>query len=211
VPVQAVSFYHHHIFPRVLDLVMSSRRLHGPRARTLARASGRILEIGFGTGRNLPHYPPTVKRIEAIDPDEDLDRLSMPRIAHAAIEVDFHHLDAAHLPFEEARFDTVVSTFTLCSIPDVVHALGEVRRVLKPGGRFLFLEHGRSPDESVARWQDRLNRAWMPLAGGCHLNRPMRALVQEAGLAIGPAQDYYLASTPRFVGYLTEGVATKRA
>ena len=206
-----MSFYHHYIFPRVLDLVMSSGRLRGPRDRTLAPARGRILEIGFGTGRNLPHYPPTVKRIEAIDPDTDLDRLSMPRIAHAAIEVDFHHLDAAHLPFEEARFDTVVSTFTLCSIPDVVHALGEVRRVLKPGGQFLFLEHGRSPDESVARWQDRLNRAWMPLAGGCHLNRPMRALVQEAGLAIGPAKDYYLASTPRFVGYLTEGVATKRA
>jgi len=206
-----VSFYHHYIFPRVLDLVMSSRRLHGPRERTLAVARGRILEIGFGTGRNLPHYPPTVKRIEAIDPDTDLDRLSMPRIAHAAIEVDFHHLDAAHLPFEEARFDTVVSTFTLCSIPDVVHALGEVRRVLKPGGQFLFLEHGRSPDASVARWQDRLNRAWMPLAGGCHLNRPMRALVEGAGLAIGTAQDYYLRNTPRFVGYLTEGVATKRS
>jgi ubiquinone/menaquinone biosynthesis C-methylase UbiE len=204
-----VSFYHHYIFPRVLDLVMSSRRLHGPRDRTLAPARGRILEIGFGTGRNLPHYPPTVKRIEAIDPDTDLDRLSMPRIAHAAIKVDFHHLDAAHLPFEEARFDTVVSTFTLCSIPDVVHALGEVRRVLKPGGQFLFLEHGRSPDPSVARWQDRLNSAWMPLAGGCHLNRPMRTLVGDAGLALGPAEDYYLRRTPRFVGYLTEGVATK--
>jgi ubiquinone/menaquinone biosynthesis C-methylase UbiE len=206
-----VSFYHHYVFPRVLDLVMSSRRLHGPRDRTLAAARGRILEIGFGTGRNLSHYPPTVKRIEAIDPDTDLDRLSMPRIAHAAIKVDFHHLDAAHLPFEEARFDTVVSTFTLCSIPDVVHALGEVRRVLKPGGQFLFLEHGRSPEPSVARWQDRLNRAWMPLAGGCHLNRPMRALVEDAGLAIGPAQDYYLGGTPRFVGYLTEGVATKHS
>jgi len=188
---------------------MSSRRLHEPRDRTLGPARGRILEIGFGTGRNLRHYPPTVKRIEAIDPDLDLDRLSMPRIARAAIEVDFHHLDAAHLPFEEARFDTVVSTFTLCSIPDVVHALGEVRRVLKPGGQFLFLEHGRSPDPSVARWQDRLNPAWMPLAGGCHLNRPMRALVEDAGLALGPAQDYYLRRTPRFVGYLTEGVATK--
>lgn len=206
-----MSFYHHYIFPRVLDLVMSSRRLRGPRARTLAPARGRILEIGFGTGRNLAHYPPTVRRIEAIDPDTDLDRLSMPRIAHAAIKVDFHHLDAAHLPFEEARFDTVVSTFTLCSIPDVVHALGEVRRVLKPGGQFLFLEHGRSPDPSVARWQDRLNRAWMPVAGGCHLNRPMRALVEDAGLALGPVQDYYLGSTPRFVGYLTEGVATKNA
>jgi ubiquinone/menaquinone biosynthesis C-methylase UbiE len=190
---------------------MASPMLRKPRRRALAPARGRILEIGFGTGRNLPHYPSTVRRIEAIDPDADLDRLSMPRIAHADIEVDFHHLDAAHLPFEGERFDTVVSTFTLCSIPDVVHALGEVRRVLKPGGQFLFLEHGRSPDAKVARWQDRLNRAWMPLAGGCHLNRPMRELIGDAGLAIGPAQDYYLQRAPRFVGYLTEGVAVKRA
>jgi len=206
-----LSFYHHFIFPRVLDLAMSSRLLRKPRDRTLAPARGRILEIGFGTGRNLRHYPPTVKRIEAIDPDLDLDRLSMPRIARAAIEVDFHHLDAAHLPFEEARFDTVVSTFTLCSIPDVVHALGEIRRVLRPGGQFLFLEHGRSPDPAVARWQDRLNPAWMPLAGGCHLNRPMRALVEDAGLVLGPLQNYYLKRAPRFVGYMTEGVATRHA
>jgi ubiquinone/menaquinone biosynthesis C-methylase UbiE len=204
-----VGFYHHYIFPRVLDLAMSSRMLHQPHRRTLAHARGRILEIGFGTGRNLTHYPPTVKRIEAIDPDLDLDRLSMPRIAHASIEVDFHHLDAEHLPFEDARFDTVVSTFTLCSIPDVVHALGEVRRVLKPGGQFLFLEHGRSPDSSVARWQDRLNRAWMPLAGGCRLNRPVRELIQGAGLELGSLQNYYLKSAPKFVGYLTEGLATR--
>ena len=204
-----MSFYHHFIFPRVLDLAMSSRLLRKPRDRTLAPARGRILEIGFGTGRNLRHYPPTVKRIEAIDPDFDLDRLSMPRIARAAIEVDFHHLDAEHLPFEEARFDTVVSTFTLCSIPDVVHALGEIRRVLKPDGQFLFLEHGRAPDPAVARWQDRLNPAWMPVAGGCHLNRPMRALVEDAGLVLGPLKDYYLKRAPRFVGYMTEGVATR--
>jgi ubiquinone/menaquinone biosynthesis C-methylase UbiE len=204
-----VGFYHHYIFPRVLDLAMSSRMLHQPRRRTLAHARGRILEIGFGTGRNLPHYPPTVKCIEAIDPDPDLDQLSLPRIAHAAIGVDFHHLNAEHLPFESERFDTVVSTFTLCSIPDVVHALGEVRRVLKPGGRFLFLEHGRAPDARVARWQDRLNGAWMPLAGGCHLNRSMSELIEGAGLQIGPAQDYYLKHAPRFVGYLTEGMARK--
>jgi ubiquinone/menaquinone biosynthesis C-methylase UbiE len=206
-----LSFYHHYVFPRVLDLAMSSRLLGKPRDRTLAPARGRILEIGFGTGMNLGHYPPSVKRIEAIDPDLDLDRLSMPRIAHAAIEVDFHHLDAAHLPFEDARFDTVVSTFTLCSIPDVVHALGEVRRVLRPGGQFLFLEHGRAPDPGVARWQDRLNRAWMPLAGGCHLNRPIRSLVEDAGLVPGPVRNYFLKGAPRFVGYMTEGLATKSA
>lgn len=189
---------------------MSSPQLREPRERTLASARGRILEIGFGTGRNLTHYPPTVRRIEAIDPDLDLDRLSLPRIAQAAIEVDFHHLNAEHLPFEDARFDTVVSTFTLCSIPDVVHALGEVRRVLKPGGQFLFLEHGRAPDAKVARWQERLNRAWMPLAGGCHLNRPMRELIEDAGLEIGPARQYYLERAPKFVGFMTEGVANRR-
>jgi ubiquinone/menaquinone biosynthesis C-methylase UbiE len=194
----------------MLDLVMSNRRLHAPRDRTLAPARGRILEIGFGTGMNLTHYPPNVKRIEAIDPDVDLDRLSMPRMATSAIAVDFHHLDAAHLPFEDARFDTVVSTFTLCSIPDVVHALGEVRRVLRPGGQLLFLEHGRAPDPAVARWQDRLNGAWMPLAGGCHLNRPVRTLVEEAGLVPGALRQYYLRRTPRLVGYLTEGVAVRR-
>jgi ubiquinone/menaquinone biosynthesis C-methylase UbiE len=204
-----LSFYHHYIFPTVLDLVMSSRRLRAPRDRTLAAARGRILEIGFGTGMNLTHYPPTVRRIEAVDPDLDLDRYSQPRIRKAAIDVDFHHLDAEHLPFEDARFDTVVSTFTLCTIPDVVHALGEIRRVLKPGGQFLFLEHGRAPDQSVARWQDRLNRAWRPVAGGCNLNRPVTALVAGAGLAVGSTQSYYLKSTPRFVGYLTEGLAHK--
>jgi len=193
----------------VLDVVMSSPMLRKPRDRALSPARGRILEIGFGTGMNLTHYPQTVKRIEAIDPDLDLDRVSMPRIAHASIEVDFHHLDAEHLPFEEARFDTVVSTFTLCSIPDVVHALGEVRRVLKPGGQFLFLEHGRSPDPAVARWQDRLNRAWRPVAGGCHLNRPMRELIVDAGFELGPVQNYYLKRAPKFVGYMTEGLARK--
>ncbi len=206
-----MSFYHHYVFPWLLDLAMSSPMLREPRDRALAPARGRILEIGFGTGRNLTHYPPTVRRIEAIDPDPDLDRLSLPRIAHAAIEVDFHHLNAEHLPFEDGRFDTVVSTFTLCSIPDVVHALGEVRRVLKPGGQFLFLEHGRSPDARVSRWQDRLNRRWMPLAGGCHLNRPVRPLIEGAGLEIGPVRNYYLKRAPKFVGYLTQGVARRSA
>jgi ubiquinone/menaquinone biosynthesis C-methylase UbiE len=204
-----LSIYHRYVFPTLLDLVMSNGRLRAPRDRTLAPAQGRILEIGFGTGMNLTHYPPSVKRIEAIDPDVDLDRHARPRIRKAAIEVDFHHLDAEHLPFEDARFDTVVSTFTLCTIPDVVHALGEVRRVLKPGGQFLFLEHGRSPDARVARWQDRLNGAWRPVAGGCNLNRPMASLVAASGLDLGSTRSYYLARTPRIVGYLTEGVACR--
>lgn len=204
-----MSLYHHYVFPYLLDLAMASPALRKPRQRTLAAASGRILEIGFGTGRNLQHYPPSVTRIEAIDPDLDLDRLSQPRIRHASIAVDFHHLDAEHLPFAQDSFDTVVSTMTLCSIPDVGHALREIHRVLKPGGQFLFLEHGRSPDPGVARWQDRINPHWMPLAGGCHLNRPIRELVEDAGLVPAAVRNYYLRKSPRFVGYMTEGAAAK--
>jgi ubiquinone/menaquinone biosynthesis C-methylase UbiE len=204
-----LSFYHHYVFPRLLDLAMSNRAFRKPRARTLAPARGRILEIGFGTGMNLKYYPSSVRRIEAIDPDLDLDRYSQPRIAAANIDVDFHHLDAEHLPFEAESFDTVVSTLTLCSIPDVEHALGEIRRVLKPGGQFLFLEHGRAPDASLARWQDRLTPAWKPVGGGCHLNRPMRELITAAGLTLDPVQNYYLRGIPRLFGYMTEGVATK--
>jgi ubiquinone/menaquinone biosynthesis C-methylase UbiE len=204
-----VGLYHHYVFPYLIDLAMSSRVYRKPRARTLAPAKGRILEIGFGTGMNLQYYPPTVQRIEAIDPDLDLDRFSKPRIEASRIEVDFHHLDAEHLPFEAERFDTVVSTLTLCSIPDVVHALGEIRRVLKPGGQFLFLEHGLAPEASVARWQDRIGPAWKPIFGGCHLDRPMRELISGAGLQLDPVQSYYLRGLPRLVGYMTEGVARK--
>lgn len=206
-----MSLYHHYVFPYLLDLAMASPALRKPRQRTLAPAHGRILEVGFGTGRNLRHYPSSVTKIEAIDPDLDLDRLSLPRIRHAAIAVDFHHLDAEHLPFAAASFDTVVSTMTLCSIPDVVHALREIHRVLKPGGQFLFLEHGQSPDAGIARWQDRINPHWMPLAGGCHLNRPIRRLVEEAGLVPEALKNYYLRKAPRIVGYMTEGAARKSA
>ena len=204
-----MSFYRRYVFPSCLDLAMSSRVFRKPRRRTLAPACGRILEIGFGTGMNLEYYPPGTARIEAIDPDPSLDRYSRPRIEASRIEVDFHHLDAEHLPFEGERFDTVVSTLTLCSIPDVAHALAEVRRVLKPGGQFLFMEHGRAPDKSVERWQDRLTPAWRPIGGGCHLNRPILELIANAGLVPDAVQSGYLRRTPRILGYLTEGIARK--
>jgi len=206
-----MSFYRHYLFPKFLDLAMSSRAFRKPRRRTLARADGRILEIGFGTGANLEFYPPGVRRIEAIDPDPFLDRYSRPRIDASRVEVDFHHLDAEHLPFEDERFDTVVSTLTLCSIPDVMHALGEIRRVLKPGGQFLFMEHGRDPRPEAARWQDRLTPLWRPLAGGCCLNRPVLELIEGAGLVRESVQSSYLRGVPTLLGYVTEGVARRPA
>jgi ubiquinone/menaquinone biosynthesis C-methylase UbiE len=205
----ALGLYHHCIFPCVLDIAMGSRVFAKPRRRTLARAAGRILEIGFGTGRNLPYYPASVTRIEAIDPDLDLDRYSRPRIAASNIAVDFHHLDAQHLPFEDSRFDTVVCTLTLCSIPAVEIALSEVKRVLKVGGQFLFLEHGLSPDPAVARWQRRLNPLQQRIGGGCHLDRDTVGLVRESGLQLGDVEQYYLRRVPRFAGYVSEGLARK--
>ncbi|HET7202305.1 MAG TPA: class I SAM-dependent methyltransferase [Steroidobacteraceae bacterium] len=204
-----MGLYHHCVFPYVLDLAMSSEVLRKPRQRTLARASGRILEIGFGTGMNLQHYPPDVERIEAIDPDVDLDRFSLPRIAASTIDVDFHHLNAEKLPFAKASFDTVVCTLTLCSIPDVAHALAEVRRVLRRGGQFLFLEHGLSPDPAVARWQHRLTPLQRRLGGGCHLNRDTARLVAASGLRAGQLAHYYLKRVPRLLGYMSEGRATR--
>jgi ubiquinone/menaquinone biosynthesis C-methylase UbiE len=204
-----VRFYRHFVFPRLLDLAMSSRAYRRARIRTLAPASGSILEIGFGTGANLEHYPAGVRRIEAIDPDPFLDRYSRPRIDASSIEVSFHHLDAEHLPFEDERFDTVVSTLTFCSIPDPVHALSEVRRVLRPGGQFLFMEHGRDPRSSVARWQDRLTPLWKPLAGGCCLNRPVLEQIERVGLVRDVVRSGYLRGVPTLLAYVTEGVARK--
>ena len=204
-----MGLYHHCVFPYLLDLAMSSKALRRPRQRALAPASGRILEIGFGTGVNLQHYPPGVTRIEAIDPDVDLDRFSGPRIAASSIDVDFHHLDAERLPFAGQSFDTVVCTLTLCSIPRVEEALAEVRRVLRRGGQFLFLEHGLSPEPAVARWQHRLTPLQKRLGGGCHLNRDTARLVATAGLRADRLDRYYLERTPRVAGYLTEGRAIR--
>jgi ubiquinone/menaquinone biosynthesis C-methylase UbiE len=204
-----LGFYHHCIFPYLLDAAMASKVFREPRRRTLASASGRILEIGFGTGMNLRHYPASVRRIDAIDPDADLAGRAAPRIAASKIDVDFHQLGAEHLPFDADGFDTVVCTLTLCSIPDVVHALTEVRRVLKPGGRLLFLEHGLAPDAAVARWQRRLTPLQKRIGGGCHFDRPTAQLLRESGLVLGSVQNYYLRHVPRFTGYMTEGVACK--
>lgn len=204
-----MSFYRNHVFPHVLELATRSRALHKPRRRTLAGASGRILEIGFGTAANLAFYPPEVSRIEALDPDARLDRYARPRIEASPIEVGFHHLDAEHLPFESERFDTVVCTLTLCSIPDPGAALREVRRILVTGGRFLFLEHGLSPDAAVARWQHRLNPLQRAVGGGCNLDRPTVALLEAAGLQVPQLRQYYLRGAPRFLGYMSEGVALK--
>jgi SAM-dependent methyltransferase len=205
------SLYRRYILPPLLDRAMSDRRISRYRRPVLAPASGRILEIGFGTGANLSHYPESVQQLEIVEPDAALNVRARRRLEKSSRDVIVHALSAEQLPFDAASFDTVVSTFTLCSIPDVESALREVHRVLKPGGQFLFLEHGLSPESSVAGWQHRLTPIQKVIGGGCHLDRPMRSLIEHTGLNIESAgyEERYAPKLPKVVAWLTSGVAKK--
>jgi ubiquinone/menaquinone biosynthesis C-methylase UbiE len=179
------------------------------RRELLAHASGTILEIGFGTGLNLPCYPPQVRKVTTVDPNVGMYRRARRRIKQAGIEVDRRVLGGERLSFEEGTFDCVVSTFTLCSIEEVAQAVREVYRVLKMGGKFLFLDHGLSPEPKVQKWQCRLNGLQMRLAGGCHLDRDMRALISAQPFAFVQLDEFYIEKTPKTHGYMYRGVATK--
>src|SRR5262245_36696586 len=174
-----VPFYSQIIFPRLCDLLLSQPFIAKLRRQLLAHADGEVLEIGFGSGLNLAHYPDQVRRISTVDPNIGMHRLARRRIQRRRIEVRQHLLSSERLPFGDNTFDCVVSTFTLCSIEHVNQALAEVHRVLKPGSRFLFLEHGLSPEPSVQKWQRRLNWLEGKLADGCRLDRNMRELVAD--------------------------------
>jgi ubiquinone/menaquinone biosynthesis C-methylase UbiE len=168
-----MGFYAQVIVPLLCDFGLDRPFVARYRRELLAHASGNILEIGFGTGLNLPCYPPHVRKLTTIDPNAGMYRRARRRIKQAGVDVDRRVLGGEWLPFEDGTFDCVVSTFTLCSITDVAQALREVYRVLKAGGKFLFLEHGLSPQSNVRKWQHRLNCLQTRLAGGCHLDRDM--------------------------------------
>lgn len=200
-------FYERRIFPHLLDLGM--RGMNDLRAETLAPAAGDVLEIGFGTGLNLRYYPETVRALAALDPLDALAERVQARIDAAPFPVERHALPAdERLPFPDAHFDTVTVTWTLCTIPDPGAALGEMRRVTKPGGQLLFIEHGRSDDPAVARWQDRLNPIQNVIACGCNLNRAIDRLVQDAGFELGALERFVPPRTPRALGSMYRGIAT---
>jgi ubiquinone/menaquinone biosynthesis C-methylase UbiE len=206
----AMGLYEDQVVPRFTDLVMRRRELTAIRARVVAPLDGDVLEVGFGSGLNIAHYPPTVTRIRAVDPATVGRKLAAKRVASSPVPVEYVGLDGQALPLESASVDHVLTTWTLCSIPDVERALREIRRVLRPGGLFHFVEHGRSPDARVARWQDRLTPLQRRVAGGCHLNRPIEQLVLGSGLEMLRLDNYY-AKGPRPLGYMYEGVATTTA
>jgi ubiquinone/menaquinone biosynthesis C-methylase UbiE len=204
-----LGFFSQVIVPRLCDFVLNKALLARHRRELLAHACGDVLEIGFGTGLNLPYYPERVHKLTAVDPNPGMHRLAQKRIKQTGIEVDQHVLGGERLPFEDGRFDCAVSTFTLCSIEEVAQALREVCRVLKSGGMFLFLEHGLSPEPGVHKWQRRLNWLQVRLANGCHLDRNMRELVAAQPFASVDVEEFYLERTPKIHGYLYRGVATK--
>jgi ubiquinone/menaquinone biosynthesis C-methylase UbiE len=204
-----MSFFSQVIVPRLCDFLLNKSLLARHRRRLLAGAHGDVLKIGCGTGLNLPYYPERVHKLTAVDPNPGMHRLAQRRIRQRGIEVDQHVLKGERLPFEDSRFDCAVSTFTLCSIEDVGQALREVCRVLRPGGTFLFLEHGLSREPGVQKWQRRLNGLQVRLAKGCHLDRDLKALVAAQPFASVEVEESYLERTPRTHGYLYRGVATK--
>ena len=170
------------------------------RQKLIPLAHGRVLEVGLGTGRNLPFYDrQRVSQVVGVDPALSLHPIARRRVLASGLDVELMGLSAERLPASDASFDTVVSTYTLCSIPDPVAALREMRRVLKPGGQLLFSEHGLAPEPGVARWQTRLQPYWKPLAGGCHLDRDIPALLAEAGFACDVQQHYLWG--PRVLSY----------
>lgn len=203
------NIYYEKIFPYLIEKSLSSDQVTVLRKSTLYQAHGDILEIGFGTGLNLACYPAGIKKITVVEEHPNMNRWAERRSKQSSITVKYHQLSAERMPFPDGSFDCVVSTWTLCSIPSVHVALSEIFRVLKPKGRFLFLEHGLSPEANVVFWQKRLNPFYNCLGGGCHLDRDIEKIIAVSGLKMGSINKFYLNGTPRFNGYVYQGWAEK--
>jgi ubiquinone/menaquinone biosynthesis C-methylase UbiE len=202
-----MGLYQDQILPRVIDKVLDNAETRRLRTRYVAGVEGVVLEIGFGSGLNVPHYPTSVSRVLAVDPATVGRKLAQGRIDERGVDVAFVGLDGASIPVDDASVDSVLSTFTLCTIPDVDRALSEIRRVLRPGGRFHFLEHGRSPDPRVARRQDRFNPMQKVVAGGCNMNRSIDVLVERAGFELESLEHPPMRG-PKAQSYMYAGVAS---
>jgi len=204
-----MGWYGEHIFPHLMEWVMGGEEFQKQRSLVLTRANGTVLEIGFGTGLNLPHYPAALSSLHAIDPAHMLPRKIAERSAAIPFPLQIQRTSAETLPYNARSFNFVVSTWTLCTIPDPVKALLEVYRVLKPDGVFLFLEHGRSEDAKVAAWQDRFNPVQNIIGCGCNLNRKIDQIIAQAGLTIMTLDRFRMQSVPRLGGEMYRGAATR--
>lgn len=201
-----MSFYGTYVLPVLTDLAMRNKGAQAERAQWVPLAAGVVLEVGAGSGLNFAHYGIGVGKVYALEPSAELRRMAVPRAQRARVPIEFLAAHAEAIPLPDGAVDTVVTTWTLCTIADPGRALREMRRVLKTDGRLVFVEHGRAPDPRVVRWQDRLTPVWRRIAGGCHLNRPVATMLEAGGFEV-PEMECGYASGPRVSGYLYRGVA----
>ncbi|MFI1091983.1 class I SAM-dependent methyltransferase [Streptomyces sp. NPDC020917] len=199
--------YTEQVVPRVINVACGVAEAGRLRGRVCRDLTGEVVEIGFGSGHNVPYYPPAVTGVDAVEPSDVGWRLAARRVEGARVPVRRSGLDGQKLPFPDASFDTALSTWTLCTIPDADAALRELRRVLKPGGTLHFVEHGLAPDARVRRWQYRLEPLQKRLLGGCHLTRPIADLLRTAGFTIGELDVFYEKGAPKTMGAASLGVA----
>jgi ubiquinone/menaquinone biosynthesis C-methylase UbiE len=205
-----MGFYDRHILPRLLNGAMSAKPIRYQRKKVVPRAEGRVLEIGFGAGHNLPYYDASkVSHIWALEPSKEMRERAAERLQANTIPLEFLDLPGEKIPLEDNTADTILVTYTLCTIPDVMTALAGMRRVLKPTGRMIFCEHGEAPDANVQKWQRRITPVWKTIGGGCHVGRQIPRMIQDAGFAVQDMETMYLPGTPRFAGFNYWGSATK--
>lgn len=205
----AEGLYRKWVFPHFMTWLMRRPIFSRQRAELLEVATGHVLELGFGTGLNLPYYPSSIRSLTAIDSSRAMIEMARKRMGRTPFPLDLRQLEGERLSFHDASFDTAVSTWTLCSVSDVSKTLAEVFRVLRPGGRFLFIEHGLSPDANVRTWQYRLNPVQNRVGAGCHLTRDIPRLIQASGLTVERLEEFYQEGAPRALGYMYKGLARR--
>ena len=201
-------WYRTHIFPRLMEWSLGTPRIQALRKQLLAPLQGTLLEIGFGTGLNVPFYPKTVTWVTAVEPENILPDKVTARSIEAPMPIELVRVSAERMPFDADRFDCVLSTLTLCTIPNALAALREVRRVLKPDGRFVFLEHGRGSDSNLVKWQERLNPIQHVIGCGYHLNRQIDLLIKDAGLHLEQLDRFQLEGVPKVAAQMYRGTAS---
>jgi ubiquinone/menaquinone biosynthesis C-methylase UbiE len=205
-----MGLYERFLLPRLLSSAMGAKPITYQRKKVVPRCEGRVLEIGFGAGHNLPFYDSSkVNHIWALEPSGEMRERAKARVAASPIPVRFIDLPGEQIPLDDDSADTVLVTYTLCTIPDVARALAEMRRVLIPKGKMIFCEHGEAPDAGVKKWQDRLTPVWKKIGGGCHLGRPIPKLIHDSGFVVESMETMYLPGTPRFAGFNYWGTAAK--